>query len=116
MKNNDGFEMKPLTSDLQKLLDAIDIVGAELHMQVERLDRNVAPDTVGESQHLEDLRKGYAVSSRYLGILRNYQQARLRRRANGESRPRTEANTPVTEVSTMDARSADGPYIDEETK
>lgn len=91
MKNNDGFSTTVIERDLKKVVEALEVVGSELHHQVGRIETSVQPDTESENEHLTDLRNGYKAASRYLGILRNYQRARLRRQ-RGEEAPLPQAD------------------------
>lgn len=62
--------------DLTLLISAIKLVEDELSFQVARL-----ASTTDADGHIADLRDGYTVAKKYLGILRRYQQGRERRRA-----------------------------------
>lgn len=75
---------QPVTRDLARIIEACEIVEAELRFQSERLEQNVRPESSGsDPQHLADLGAGYASSARYVGILRRYQEGRVERVRGG---------------------------------
>jgi hypothetical protein len=78
---------QPLTRDMRRIVEALEIVEQEFLFHAERLERAVEPTTEDETTHHDDLRKGYRESAKYAGILRKYHQGRMQRRGHGRSEP-----------------------------
>lgn len=71
---------KPRTGSIEKVIEACEIVEAELKFHADRLARNVDPANPSEDEHLADVRQGYRNAARYVGILRHYQEGRVNAR------------------------------------
>lgn len=78
---------KPLTTNLNVLINSCYIVEAELRYQVDRLTR-VEPRTESEREHTEQLREGYKSAYHSLKTLRRYHEGRkYRQQKTGTSAP-----------------------------
>lgn len=78
---------RPLTRDLNKIVDASYIVEAELRHQVNRL-LSVKPRTEAEEQHLTGLINGYNEATHNVRVMRRYHEGRLyRKRTTGDTAP-----------------------------
>jgi hypothetical protein len=63
----------------EAIIGALNIVEAEFRFHADRLERHVEPDTDSERDHLRDLATGYRSAAHHCGILRRYQEGRVRR-------------------------------------
>jgi len=75
---------QPRTRDLRKVIEALEIVEAELRFQVERLKEKLQ---TGDDEFLERLCKRYDEATGTLVTLRRYQEGRI-----GVIPPRPETN------------------------
>lgn len=86
---------QPVTRDLTRIVEACEIVEAELRFQVERLTQQVRPErSDSDPEHLGDLRDGYDNAARYVRILGNYQRGRVERQGRSPA-----AEAPVSVAS-----------------
>lgn len=75
-----GQNIAPPSRSLVDIVRALELSEGELFHQVKRLEDNVTPRTEDEAAHLTDMREGYRSAARYVGILKRYNEGRLRRR------------------------------------
>ncbi len=71
---------QPVTRDVRELVEALEVVEAELGFQATRLRVQNSGDSDKERDHLIDLMGGYLVAYRYVGILKRYHSGRVDRR------------------------------------
>ena len=76
---------EPVTRNLEKLVEACEIVESELGFQLHRLTEHVRPRTDSEEEYHENMKNGYANARRWVGIMKRYHMGRLERERAGES-------------------------------
>lgn len=76
--------------DLGKLVEALAETEAELDFQVHRLETMVKPTTESEVEYFGKMLQGYRTASRWVGILKRYQQGRIDRQVQEKAEGQTE--------------------------
>lgn len=78
-EHEEGSGSYPVTRDVRKIVEALEIVAAEFYFQHDRLRTHVKPRTEEEETFHKDLMLGYRNAAHYSKVLRRYHEGRLRR-------------------------------------
>lgn len=77
-ENNSDAAAVPITRDLEKIIDACEIVAAELRFQAQRLDQvKLQPRDEEEGEFLHDLAVRYTKAASTVSKLQVYHQKRV---------------------------------------